>query len=749
MLPRRAGASRKGLSLGLALVMATLTVASATCSGAATLAPAIAPLRLDPTVDVPWEPLAPEVAQQVEEILTLQETALGATDLVSYTALFAPLPVPPEPFPSGVIGDPRDRVRRCLFGAMGDGAVVEQVDISTVFIVPGSGNTLDVLARHAIGYRTLAGERRFLLVSALERLRPAPDPQPESPVWQVFDWFVVDEETARLSWPVWLTGSVTLEPLDSRLRAEVTYALFPGFPRAGGRLDFELATTFEVSSVRGEAGDLPWERNGETISVTLPARPEPGKIVSLTFSYSGYVTPGGTARRGKLEYLGVDGIYLRPDTGWYPQPEDDDFVRGTLTVTVPSWWAAAAPGRLIAAPPVGKADESRTFTWGLDTPAELYLAAGPYLVAERITATGVTVRSFFYAREAKWSDVCLAEAERILAFFSDLMGGYPYPNLTLAEAQDFYYGGVSARSFVLLEKTWLSNPEWDTGTRSLLAHELSHQWWGEVIPIRREPEWFLWEGLASYSEALYAEACGGPAALAAEMRAKAASYAQATRFRVASSIAESNAREFDWQETIVYDKGAWVFHTLRFLLGEEEFAGLLRSYLTTFVGRQPTTADLGLLVAEARRDDPYLPGFVELWASQPGEPDLALSHVSLARREDVYVLSFTLRDRGGLGFPRAEVRVSLGGGRTQTVTALCGENKLEFSEPPTALVSDPDGKVLDLHRLNNRYYLWLGLPLPGVVVPVAAGALAAAGAVILFAAWRRRVAARRVDAPQR
>jgi hypothetical protein len=568
-------------------------------------------------------------------------------------------------------------------------------------------------------------------------------------VWQVFDWFVVDEETARLSWPVWLTGSVTLEPLDSRLRAEVTYAFFPGFPRAGGRLDFELATTFEVSSVRGEAGDLPWERNGETISVTLPARPEPGKIVSLTFSYSGYVTPGGTARRGKLEYLGVDGIYLRPDTGWYPQPEDDDFVRGTLTVTVPSWWAAAAPGRLIAAPPVGKADESRTFTWGLDTPAELYLAAGPYLVAERITATGVTVRSFFYALEAEWSDVCLAEAERILAFFSDLMGGYPYPNLTLAEAQDFYYGGVSARSFVLLEKTWLSNPEWDTGTRSLLAHELSHQWWGEVIPIRREPEWFLWEGLASYSEALYAEACGGPAALAAEMRAKAASYAQATRFRVASSIAESNAREFDWQETIVYDKGAWVFHTLRFLLGEEEFAGLLRSYPATFVGRQPTAADLGLLVAEAGRDDPYLPGFVELWASQPGEPDLALSHVSLARREDVYVLSFTLRDRGGLGFPRAEVRVSLGGGRTQTVIALCGENKFEFSEPPSALVSDPDGKVLDLHRLNNRYYLWLGLPLPGVVVPVAAGALAAAGAIILFAAWRRRAAARRVDAPQR
>ena len=91
----------------------------------------------------------------------------------------------------------------------------------------------------------------------------------------------------------------------------------------------------------------------------------------------------------------------------------------------------------------------------------------------------------------------------------------------------------------------------------------------------------------------------------------------------------------------------------------------------------------------------------------------------------------------------------MGGGRTQTVIAPCGENELEFSEPPTALVSDPDGKVLDLHRLNNRYYLWLGLPLPGVVVPVAAGALAAAGAVILFAARRRRVAARRVDAPQR
>jgi hypothetical protein len=718
------------------------------------------PLVLDRPFAIPSGAVSPATAAAVATVLDRQSRALRAADAAAYLRTLAQ-PSASGPA-SGVAGDPRARAAFGLAGLLPPGASVSFAQIAPLFLTPGPDGQVEVLTHHLVVCRQPRSAEGLLEVLVIERLRPAESgPASISPNWEVFDWTLVEETSARLTWPVWLSGRVTFEPFDSRLRAEMTYTLYDGYPRspAAGFVDlaFALAGTLRVSAVRGEAGDLSWRQEGESIRISLPD-PGPDRPLTVTIVYDGKVTSTGTAHRGNLEYLGAEVIYLRPESDWYPRPCSGKVVgpglRGLLAVTVPAWWGAAAPGRLVETTPAAGMGETRTFTWGLDLPAEIYLSAGPYLMADRPSARGVTLRTFFYAREAALAEAYLTESERILDVFSDRFGAYPYPSLSLAEVQDFYYGGLSARTLVLLEKDWQADPVRRAAARDLLAHEIAHQWWGEIIPISGKADWFLWEGLASYSEALYAEVGEGPAGLQRVMALKSDSYARAARGQW--SLRQVNPRAADWQDAYIYDKGAWLFHSLRFLLGDESFFKLLRDYVDRFAGRQPGVADLAGLIAEAAPGDPYLAAFTDWWVEHAADPDLALAHVSLSGAMGANSagtpggqLAFSLVDRGSGAFPRAEVKIIYADGRTETVLAQAGVNSREVSGRVTSLVVDPDYRCLDLDRRNNVCFIVGGVGVSLAVTLVWATALlraillAAVTLVVCDVRRRRRLVAQR------
>lgn len=686
-------------------------------------------LTLDPPVAAPAGRLTAAAVSAITSVLKAQAEALRAADPERYLATFE------SPAPAGlpVAGRPAARVMAETFGAVPPGSRVEFAAVTPEFFSPGPGRTAEVLARHLVAYKTPGGEARLLDVTALERLG-----ETDSGRWRVFDWFLADEREARPAWLTWVRGAVTLEPFvdGGQLEAEMTYTLFPGFGDQGRNLSFDLAETFEVTRVSSEGRDLSFERNGKTLAVRLGSRlPASGPTV-VAIAYRGKIAPTPDDGEGNLETLGPHGIYLRPETGWYPQPDGCGFLRGAVTITLPGWWSAVASGRLVAQSPPG---DLRSYTWALDTPARIYLAAGPYNVASAVTPRGVTVRAFFYAREAAWSATYLAEAERVLDFLSDKIAPYPYPDLTLVEVKRFYFSGLSARSLVLLDEGWLTGPKMSPDSRDLLAHEISHQWWGEMVPVLDDPDWFLWEGLATYSEALYAESLDGQAELAREMAGKAAIYAEAARSHGGWSIAEANVRTEEWQQHFVYEKAAWVFHMLRTLLGDDAFFGFLRSYLDRFAGRQPGTKDFSDMVAAQVPGDPYLASFVERWVQGTDSIDLTLSAISVRRTGGGQTrLDFTLSDRGTGDFPRAEVAVTLRGGGSETFVLAPGRESVLVPGEVTAIEADPNDKVLDLDRANNRFVIVLGVALPETPAKRLGLALAAGFAVAAVLAVRRR-----------
>ena len=223
----------------------------------------------------------------------------------------------------------------------------------------------------------------------------------------------------------------------------------------------------------------------------------------------------------------------------------------------------------------------------------------PYLVAfaatnyqswsRTFTYNGRTIPVDFYiypesntaANRAAW-ERCIP----MLRVFSDLFGEYPFMRERYGIYQFQFSGGMEHQTM---------SGQGGFG-ESLTAHELAHQWWGDMITCATWNDIWLNEGFATYSEALWEEFKNGasdPAALRAAMRNRRPSS-------LGGSVYRYNADDINsiFNQDFAYRKGAWVLHQLRWVLGTERFFELLARYRQRYAYRHATTADFQAVAEE-------------------------------------------------------------------------------------------------------------------------------------------------------
>ncbi|MFN8495284.1 MAG: M1 family metallopeptidase [Caldilineaceae bacterium] len=347
-----------------------------------------------------------------------------------------------------------------------------------------------------------------------------------------------------------------------------------------------------VNAVRVNQIAATFHRHADELTI-IPASPlANGAIFTTTIAYNG--TPTGVADPGvpfeKVGWLVFEpGIFVLSEPSgamsWYPVNNHPlDKATYTFRITVAKPYVVAANGLLQQEIDNGA---TKTYLWETRKPLASYLATvdiAQFSVVKGQGPNGLPLRNYFPPNAgAQISDVFRPTPE-MLQFFSDLIAPFPF------EA----YGAVVIDSdyAVALEDQTLSIFGRKGLNEETVAHELSHQWFGDSVSLKSWRDIWLNEGFATYFQNLWVEHTAGKAAFTRNMQEM---YDLMQRQHLPPPGSPALPDLFG---PAVYVRGAWTLHALRLKVGDDLFFEILRTYYTRYQYSNASTADF-IAVANA------------------------------------------------------------------------------------------------------------------------------------------------------
>jgi aminopeptidase N len=299
---------------------------------------------------------------------------------------------------------------------------------------------------------------------------------------------------------------------------------------------------------------------------------------------------------------------------------DDPADRAVTTVhaTVPAGYVVASAG---VSEVVDEADGRRTFTWRFPKAISTYLVSlnvSNYTTVEDeytgISGQTMPIRSYLLPEHVSWNVPKLAAMRKHLETQASLFGEYPFIDTKYGIVESGFSGGMEHPTMTSIGTAQLGSQARDLTI--LLVHELTHQWWGDRVTMRTWDDIFLNEGFATYGEVLYREKAEGvPPGNLLTAAYDDGRYAGL----LGSTVVASPAAPFG-NTGSVYQKGAWVLHMLRRLVGDDIFFPALRGYGDAHAYGTASRADLRHDFERATGGD--LKQFFDQWVETPCRPIL-------------------------------------------------------------------------------------------------------------------------------
>lgn len=393
------------------------------------------------------------------------------------------------------------------------------------------------------------------------------------------------------------------------------------------RLD---AVDLAVSAVASSAELKDWDAGKTAITLTFTQPVAPGTETTVTVTYTAEPEDGWFYRTEAMGYPeGDDHFWTQGEPErhrhWFPGYDyPNERFTSEVICRVPRGMTVLSNGRLIEE---GVAGDKTLFHWKQEEEHVNYLIS--------------VVGGHFKKLEAKHGDLPLAfltppsefavaensfrDTAAILAFFEKETGvKYPWAKYYSVCVADFIAGGMENTSVTTLTTGTLFSSESENlrTTHRLDAHEIAHQWFGNLVTCKDWSHLWLNEGFATYYTHLYdAEKSGGD-----EMR-----YQLLGDLR--QIVANPDEKPIVWRgygdpmeqfDYRAYPKGSWVLHMLRSQLGADLFRTTITTYLDRHRNTVATTHDLATVFEEVsgRSWDE----FFDQWVFHGGEPLLKVDY---------------------------------------------------------------------------------------------------------------------------
>ncbi|MBI4616615.1 MAG: HEAT repeat domain-containing protein [Planctomycetes bacterium] len=325
----------------------------------------------------------------------------------------------------------------------------------------------------------------------------------------------------------------------------------------------------------------------------------------------------------------------------------DDRLTSNLTVEAPRDLAVYSNGVLVETKD-GSRPGTRVWHWRQEAEHVTYLIT---LVAGRFdTVEGLAgkVPLFYHVPPGRKDEVPLAfgNTPEMVEFFAGYTGApYPWPVYRQIVVWDFMYGGMENTGATTLNLRALHDERvhGDYLADYLVAHELAHMWFGDLVTCLTFDHIWLNEGFATYFTDLWVESHFGHTAFLGRRRDDAAGW-------VSGSTTESRAKLVKKGDTtpielpsFAYIKGSAVLHLLRGVLGDDRFREGIRRYVAERAGKSVETKDFQDAMEEASGED--LDWLFDPWVYGSGYPEYevawewkAASRQAIVRVKQVQVL---------------------------------------------------------------------------------------------------------------
>ena len=415
-----------------------------------------------------------------------------------------------------------------------------------------------------------------------------------------------------------------------------------------------------------------------------------GKTSSLTFEYGGALATaeGSPIENLKLAYIGPEGSYLLYPARWFPvSGYGVDRFTAEMRITVPTGEVVIASGE--AAQPVSESGKV-TYTFRethVTFPGTL--AAGNYNVIPS-TEPGPSTTFYMKRDDPELVQVYAEAVSEVLEFYSRQFGSYPFERLAIVEIEDGTVGGYSGPGMAFLAARGLTT----SINYNLLGHELAHQWWRNLVSPETIHDRYLDEGLATYSAAMLEEEVRGQAAFEQTMRR--VSIGALTREDVVPLSQSGLLREYSAEfQSIVFQKGAMVFHMLRYVVGQEKFIQALRTMAADYAWDTVASDDLQILMEEVT--DQELTYFFAQWVNSTGVPQFKRSWVVYRTKQGFQTIGKIEQDLDIFRMP-VEVRILAEGARPISTRVDMIGTTTDFTmntrTKPLKVIIDPASRIL-------------------------------------------------------
>ncbi len=312
---------------------------------------------------------------------------------------------------------------------------------------------------------------------------------------------------------------------------------------------------------------------------------------------------------------------------WFPcHDAPNDRATTEIIATVPAQFITISNGDLLSVTAHGA---TKTHHWRHDIPHAMYLISlvvGEFAVIEDFYKS---IPVTYYVRPDRKDDARLymGKTPDMIRFFSEYTGiEYPY-NKYAQTVVELYTGAMehttaTTHGFTLLLDKRASL---DVDLVPVVAHELAHQWFGDLLTCRDWSNGWLNEGFATYFEELWGEYDLGTDHFKQSMLGLKQDYlGEDAHYRRPIVYHVYHDDGFELFDAHLYEKGAWVLHMLRHQLGEAAFKRAIHAYISRYREREVITADLERTFEDVTGRS--LAQFFQQWVYSGGYPAFEVNY---------------------------------------------------------------------------------------------------------------------------